>query len=77
MSPLSLTLKLKVATQILCTTLQLMMMYFNTKSSVVQKTLTRETSTNTLNICCDLDLRYNNPIFSQHTLAYEYDKPPN
>ena len=42
-----------------------------TKSSVVQKILSRQTFTNILNLHCDLDLERSNPIFSQDTLWYQ------
>ena len=29
------------------------------------------TFTDIINLCCDLDLEYSNPIFSQNTLAYD------
>ena len=42
-----------------------------TKCSVVQKISSGQIFINILNLCCDLDLECNNPIFPQHTLAYD------
>ena len=42
-----------------------------TKCSVLQKTSPRQTFTDILNVCCDLDLECSNPIFQQGTLAYD------
>ena len=45
-----------------------------TKCYVVQKISSRQTFTNILNLCCDLDLQSSNPIFPQDTPAYvSYD----
>ena len=42
-----------------------------TKCFVVQKLSSRQTFTDIMYLCCDLDLENSNPIFSQNTLAYD------
>ena len=42
-----------------------------TKCSVVQNVSSKQTFTDILNCCCDLDLECSNPIFPQDTLAYD------
>ena len=44
---------------------------FGTKCSVIQKISPGQTFTDILNLCCDLDLEYSNPIFQQNTPAYD------
>ena len=38
---------------------------------MIQKISSGQTFTDILNLCCDLDLEYSNPIFQQDTLAYD------
>ena len=42
-----------------------------TKCSAIQKISSGQTFINILNLCCDLDLKCSNPIFPQHTPAYD------
>ena len=42
-----------------------------TKCSGIQKISSRQTYTNILNLCCDLDPERSTPLFLQDTLAYE------
>ena len=46
-----------------------------TKCSVVQKLSFRQTFTNILNLCCDLELECSNQIFQDDTLAYDATLP--
>ena len=44
---------------------------FGKKCSVIKKISSRQTFTNLLNLCCDLDLKHSNPLFPQETTAYD------
>ena len=44
---------------------------FGAKCSVDQKIPSRQTFTDILNLCCDIDLERNNPIFAQDAPAYD------
>ena len=41
------------------------------KGSAIQKISSRQTLTDILKFCCDLDLEHNNPISPYNTLAYD------